>query len=75
MTVELPQHLEEQLRLFAAAHGRSVDSTVQEAVQRLLVQEASVTDVTSDQVAEAQLRALPDFDPVAWDQDIGKPHA
>jgi predicted transcriptional regulator len=69
MTIELPADIEESLRDLAARQGRDLRVLVEEAV-RDYVEAVHITDLTSAEVAEAQLALLGDLEGIPdWKDD------
>jgi predicted transcriptional regulator len=54
MTIELPSNVEEPLRNLAERQNRDIGALVEEAVRQYLQAEA-ITDLDTEEVAEAQL--------------------
>lgn len=54
MTIELPGNVEEPLRNLAERQNRDISTLVEEAVRQYLDAEA-ITDLGTEEVAEAQL--------------------
>ncbi|MEP7013338.1 MAG: hypothetical protein ABJC13_23710 [Acidobacteriota bacterium] len=68
MTIELPEAVEESLRELAARQSRDIPFLVKEAV-RDYVEAARITDLTSAEVAEAQLALLGDLKGISERKD------
>lgn len=59
MTVELSAQVQKELHDLAETQQRNVDEIVEEALRQYL-QAAAITDLTSEEIAEAQVKLISD---------------
>ena len=71
MSIHISREIEEQLRRLAQARGADVDSLAQEAVQQYLIA-AATTDLTPEEIAEAQARLAPELHDWRDDPDAAR---
>lgn len=64
MSIDLPGSVEEQIRTLAKKQGRDVRVLVEEAV-RQYIEGVAITDLDSDDVAEAQAALLSELPRIA----------
>ncbi|HEX2573587.1 MAG TPA: ribbon-helix-helix protein, CopG family [Polyangia bacterium] len=66
MTIELPSSLEAQLQDLASKEGRNVGTIVEEALRQYL-ESVAITDLESEQIAEAQIALASELPEIsAW---------
>ncbi|HWM94524.1 MAG TPA: hypothetical protein VN493_27460 [Thermoanaerobaculia bacterium] len=72
MTFELPASVEKELRDLATVRSREVEEIVEEAI-RFYLEAASITDVSSVDVAEAQMKLTGELRGISeWTGDVGE---
>ncbi len=69
MTIQVPESVEEQLRVLAMRQGREVGLVVEDAI-RLYLETTAITDLGSDDVAETQAALLSEL-PTLPDWKVG----
>ncbi|MCI0364259.1 MAG: hypothetical protein L0219_10280 [Phycisphaerales bacterium] len=72
MSIHLSRDIEEQLRRLAKVRGCNVNALASEAIQ-LYLESSGITDVTPDQIAEAQAKLaseLPGWTDRSFDREI-----
>lgn len=69
MTIQISIDLEKRLQHLAGQSGRPLDALVEEAIRNYL-DSATITDVTPDEVAAAQMKLVGEMnDSPAWGED------